>query len=260
MLIIKSRVYNDPSEEDPLQDIKVDARILDDVTNTVQFDKQVIQTKATHTLSFSPSLTREAFLDARELDETVLVEANKHRLPNARQRLRAFKKKLNVTNIKNDREVESQMTEFKTIKAKFVPVSYFKSASDGETEKETISNDTRVKNARSLQDLNKSNEGGIFLTESAVQDSDWDWDCQLIDELSENTARWMVMKKIERDGQFFYYVSNIVRPVFWKICLFFRFYIKEKQKEKLVTLIEEKFGRYTRDLEDLDLVCSVING
>ena len=52
---------------------------------------------------------------------------------------------------------------------------------------------------KSLDELNKASKN-VFLTESVVQDSEWDWDCQLIDELSENTARWMVMKKIERDG------------------------------------------------------------
>ena len=31
-----------------------------------------------------------------------------------------------------------------------------------------------------------------------------------------------------------------------------------KQKEKLIALVEDKFGRYTRELDDLDLVSSSI--
>lgn len=212
-------MYRDSSEEDPLDDVQVDPRILAIVAENLQFDKQVIKSKAKHTLSYSPSLTQEVF-QTRVGDEA-LVEANKHRIPSAQTRLRQLKKKLSWNKKNQPRRVENSQEKttdqkeedldpihsVKAIEPRFTPKNYFRSASDGELsdggEKTAVVQNTK-KTAKSLEDVNHVE--GIFLTEDQHQESEWDWDCQLIDELSENTARWLVMKRMERDGL----VNNLI--------------------------------------------------
>ena len=53
-----------------------------------------------------------------------------------------------------------------------------------------------------------------------------DWDDELIDQLSENTARWLVMRKVD----------NV------------------EQQQRLNELVNDKFGRYTRNIKYLELV------
>lgn len=143
----------------------------------IQFDKEVIKLKAKHTITYSPSLTKEIF------QEKLSSDVKKYEMPNAKERLERFKKK--QFKIMVERQYKARNPEIIEL-----PVPIQKSASANGL----------CENIDSLPLTETEAKDDIFITENQMEESEWDWDCQLIDELSENTARWMVMKKIERDG------------------------------------------------------------
>lgn len=213
----------------------MNSKMLELVSENIKFDSQVIKSKAQHTIPYSPTLTQEIFSNAL-LDRAV----NDYRIPSARERLRIFKKKsakfknsqTESEDLKKIQNSQLQISEtMKHNESKFTPISYFKSISEEDLKGNTATT-TKTNMTKSLDELNKAAKN-VFLTESVVQDSEWDWDCQLIDELSENTARWMVMKKIERDGN--WKMLNFMLKI---ICLFFLNHIfysfSETKREAIV--------------------------
>lgn len=190
--------------------------MLDFVTDNLKFDDQVVKSKAKHTLPYSPRLVRETFANSNDLGDQVYIEPNKYKPPSARQRLRAWKKASKVDENTSTHHTVQHQHENNDLTAivnnvhesvcKFIPLNYFRSASDGElnTTRTTETDQMIGQNGRVTLAKVKSLEdwsGDVVKGENKVDEEDeWDWDCHLVNQLSENTARWIVMKKIERDG------------------------------------------------------------
>jgi hypothetical protein len=242
---IKSRVYQDLESKSETDDIILNGKIFDFVTDGLKFDPQVIKSKAKHALSYNAGEVKEIFEDKRSLGNGEYVEPMKYKF-----------KYLNLTPIfaknpikENDKSVNNELVLFdqneKTFlesvpiaNIKFKSKNYFEqlknSSSDTELNRDNIKLESKSEGPAS-KSLNNSTDDlrqGIFLTETSFHETklkssrsrkserslsnkksislknknnkredlkvleNVDWDEYLIDLLSEDAARWIVMKKI----------------------------------------------------------------
>lgn len=230
------------SNDDHDDELKVDRTLLEFVLDGIEFDKQVVRSKALSAMPYSVNYVKEIFdnkatLAGNEQDEPPLrLDKHKYRAKLAEERAQVRKKSL-----KKPTAAPSAMTETKQLaieddhptvnRSKFKPVHYFVemgnqlSSSDSELNKLSQTGD--LSKVKSLEDVAYA-EKNFFLTETQptqvhrppekkkphppvphhssiledestnlIESSDeWDWDCHLINMLSENTARWIVMKRV----------------------------------------------------------------
>lgn len=234
---VKSRVYYDPSVNTDTDDIKVSANILDFVVDGITFDEQVLKSKAPFTLPYDTKYVKQIYDDKYRIDDDLKIQIGKYKTRNEHsvklvEQIKARKLQLAIADEKNDTSDQKKKVHFKR-------VDYFV-----EQKKMSLSEgDLRDLNKLSDSAMTKSSENleGFFLTEVHEQMTDvvkpkierekialienYDWDDLLIDSLSENTARWIVMKQVS----------------------------DPKRKKKLQTLVESKYGRYTRNIDELEL-------
>ena len=239
---VKSRVYYDPSVVTDTDDLRIKSQILDFVADGLKFDEQVVKAKAAYTLPYSKKYAQEIFENKNVISDDLVIEKDKYKVRNensvklVEKMMERKKEQLALT---NEPKVEPKHST-----VKFKPINYF-------VDKKKLSlSDGNLNDAKKISEssLSKSSDNlGVFLTEIEEQEvkvpkqsepvkktsdqdlkilDEIDWDDYLIDSLSENTARWIVMKRVT----------------------------DTKQKQKLQTLVENKFGRYTRNVKDLELV------
>lgn len=203
--------------------------MLDFVSDGLNFDDQVIKSKAAHTLPYSPSRVNQIFANKTRLDNGVRIERGKYKFkPNKSLNYKTAEER-KVDELKRIYQYYQSIIAYykednrdsvlntSTAGAKFKPSSFFQeydklSASD--TELNVTGRIDKKSRARSLEDLDQG--GGFFLTETlfdkepqstkaSVKEetnkrvelkelNNIDWDEHTINQLSENTARWVVMK------------------------------------------------------------------
>lgn len=232
---VKSRVYYNPSVHTDTDHIKINSDVLDFVVDGIRFDEQVVMSKAPFTLPYDQKYIEKIFQDKYKISDDFEIEKCKYKTRNEHsmklvEKMRAKKCQLAIT-------VQTNSTDEKTSKkVKFKNVGFFednkkKSLSDGDLEKNLEKMSNLYIKKKSSESLN-----GFFLTEvNECRDNDqrekiafienYDWDNYLVDSLSENTARWIVMKQVS----------------------------DPKRKKKLQAFVESKFGRYVRDIDELEL-------
>lgn len=221
---VKSRVYYDPSIHTDTDHIKIKPDVLDFVADGIRFDEQVVMSKAPFTLPYDKKYVEKFFQDKYRISDDLEIEKCKYKIKNEHsmklvEQMRARKCQLAIadqTNITN----ENNNTNVKFKRVGFFEDNKKRSLSEGDLE-------------NNLNKVKKSSENvhGFFLTEvneyreKIAVIENYDWDDYLIDSLSENTARWIVMKQVS----------------------------DPKRKQKLQALVEDKFGRYIRDIDELEL-------
>ncbi|RNA40140.1 hypothetical protein BpHYR1_000484 [Brachionus plicatilis] len=232
---VKARVYHDPSVNTDTDDLKISSHVLDFVVDGISFDEQVVKSKAPFTLPYSKKYVEQIFDDKCRISDDLKIEKWKYRTKNEHsaklvEQMREKKSQLAIA--------DGAKSEEKRKKVQFKPVGYFvddrkMSLSDGDlTDFKKVCHSNTSKSSENI--------GGFFLTEineqvkvaktkmlreKIVHVENYDWDDFMIDSLSENTARWIVMKQVS----------------------------DSKRKQKLQALVESKFGRYMRNIDELEL-------
>jgi hypothetical protein len=245
---LKPKVYEDKSVTD-LDRMAIDENILDFVSDGLQFDRQVIETTAAHTLPYNPAYVAEIFQNKHSLGGDVHLEPNKYKLKymNIARGRRPDKTKPPPRNPYNEMVLYEDLESAELVSVPPAPTKFkarpnfedaFLSVSDGELTEAAIQRARQhMSTAKSLDDMHVG--GGFFLTETpqtgrlkssrttsskqsakkrqsskaakkraAARDelkviNNTDWDEFLINSLSENTARWIVMKTISERNLLF---------------------------------------------------------
>lgn len=239
---VKSKVYYDPSKSSEADVMRINQNVLSFVIDGLDFDKQVVKTKAAYLLPYNQKETNKLFEDKTQISSEYKIkkrELKYGRITSAvkrtiREQREQEKLKLAVIfNEKSDGEIEIVGDAL----VKFKPKSLFSRSNENLSIKassshEDISKNQEKKLSKSLENLNEINEQNdeqdeeveitpVFLTETTSDDyknvvkdmnitagtkkraqsanklkslNEMNWDDQLIDMLSENTARWIVMK------------------------------------------------------------------
>ncbi len=250
------------------EDVEVNNELLDFVIDGFKFNTDVVTSKAKHALPYNPNEIKKILDNKNNLGNQIfLIKRNKSVVLNKYHnnntyRSKSVKKKDDHTS-QEILSIQSGSLDSEYALVKFKPKVYFtnKSLSTENLISHNIStNELNLTkpNSKSCEDLVDNVEvESFFLTESQaktkIKNSEKDilinslqdknalnlkdinkslvkWDDYLIDQLSENTARWIAVKSTS----------------------------DSKQKKKLVEFVEEKYGKYThRDVKDLDLVIKI---
>ncbi|CAF0950950.1 unnamed protein product [Brachionus calyciflorus] len=243
---VKSRVYYDPSVTTDTDDLNVKSSILNFVADGLKFDEQVVKSKASYALPYNKKYLDEIFQNKNVISDDYKIEIGKYKKRNE-QTIKLIQK------MKEDNEkrlaLVDEIKPEKRSQVKFKPISFFVetkkiSISDGNLKSDDskkLSESILTKSTDNFDlienvflteiehketPINQYTESKISLEDNLKSIDKYDWDEYLIDSLSEHTARWIVYKKVTNP----------------------------KQKQKLLNLIESKYGRYTRNPDEIELV------
>ncbi len=244
----KARVVHTSAAIDE-EDVEVNENLLEFVSDGFKFDPAVVRAKARHALPYDPGEINEILENKNDLGNDILllkrtrsVVLSKYQNNNV-NRLRSVKEPDESANqqmlaIESGSVSDYSALDTELALVKFQPKVYFANKTSDESA-DAPGDELELKDEDGVE--------GVFLTEAepekvgvkrpvlnenalelqSVERTVVKWDDHLIDQLSENTARWIAVKNTA----------------------------DSRQKKKLVELVEEKFGKYThRDVKDLDLV------
>ena len=208
--------------------MQINSKLLEFVTDGLKFDQNVVKEKAAYALPYSPRYVKEIYENKHDLGNNLIIDPNKYK-----QKPNVLKYKTSIKlNSKNSEELKAIEYEQPKKPFKFKSKELFitekkhslSSSESNLAELEFV--DKRL--SKSLDSLKENdNDGNFFITETSYEvESTYgkkkeqhhkqekkefvredsaaklkqmvrvNWDDQLIDSLSENTARWLVMKKI----------------------------------------------------------------
>lgn len=220
--------------------MKINKKFLDFATENLIFDQQVVKNKAAYSLPYDPKKVYEIFNNKNSVTDDVYIRPGKYKYKKVFL-IKSMKKNL----VKDETESkdfdiidEIQLTKLPNSIEKFKPKVYFvkpkSSLSDSQIEANGLKKFSDTNFTKSFDNLSLINENGFFLTESVIDSekfkvatnkynndssvvqggylkklNDINWDDYLIDSLSENTARWIVMKQVfDRKVTFINFVAN----------------------------------------------------
>jgi hypothetical protein len=238
----KSKIYYDPSKKNEYDEMVIDAKILDFASDGIQFDQQVVKSKAVYALPYTPTYVHEIFKNKKDLGNEFIIEPEKYKINEIKainkifmdQWVREKKQKKELVKIDEGEKSDSNiLLGVKSSNVKFKPregMFLEPKLSSSETNLLAIepSDLTNQKNklSKSLSNIQGTEnlEVGFFLTEVEGQNEknsdklvlnkkdsktkdekaskdlkrleEVDWDENLINLLSEGTARWIAMKRV----------------------------------------------------------------
>jgi len=222
--------------------MKIDAKILEFVTDGIRFEENVVESKALYTLPYSSKYAKQIFDNKSTIANDLILDPNKYKKVNKRnlaRKMNSYREKITeerdssndhlvFLTDKIEKEEETPFNQSAHNVATFKPLeifSHMRSLSNSESNLAEVDSfyfrdddDQTTKRSRSLNSLDGMENKQLVLfkkstsnehnqhedSERAVREQNFfsdsnsqiGWDEYLIDLLSENTARYLVMKKV----------------------------------------------------------------
>ena len=221
----------------------IDAKILDFASDGIQFDQQVVKSKAVYALPYTPTYVHEIFKNKKDLGNDLVIEPEKYKINEVKALNKLFmdqwmkEKKEKKDLVKADEmknsdiliRIKSSNVKFKPREGMFLDTKLSSSetnllAIESNSTPDLKSQNNKIsKSLNNIQDTDNSGTG-FFLTEVEGQIEkrsakpvsnkkdlkdkeekesrglkrleEVDWDENLINQLSEGTARWIAMKRV----------------------------------------------------------------
>jgi hypothetical protein len=237
----------------------IDSKILDFASEGIQFDQQVVKSKAIYAMPYKPAYVHDIFKNKKDLGNDFLIEPEKYKTNEIKalnklfmdQWMKEKKEKKDLVKVDENFSDKNVLVHLKSANVKFRPregMFLESKVSSSETNllsiepksesNVTSQNNNLSKSLNNLQDTDNA-ETTFFLTEVEGQNErksakpmptnknddkhkeekesnglkrleEVDWDENLIDLLSEGTARWIAMKRVTDRNIHFLFLYSLI--------------------------------------------------
>ena len=224
----------------------INAKILDFASDGIQFDQQVVKSKAVFALPYKPAYVHDIFKNKKDLGNDFIIEPSKYKVNEIKVLNKMFMQQFKKAKNEKKGLVKFDENEYLDLNIvaqssvsnlKFRPkegVFLDQTLSSSESQLQAIEHESAKEKPNGISQINKlskslnnlqdsDSETAFFLTE--IEDlnekktnkpqleskeapknkltfgtlkklEDVDWDENLINQLSEGTARWIAMKRV----------------------------------------------------------------